>query len=238
MEVLECIKARRSIRKYLDKPIPWDLVAHIIDAGRRAPSSGNLQNWKFILALDADKRKAIAEASLKQYWMEQAPLHIIIVAEPEKVKRYYGERGERLYSVQNCSIVATQMMLEATNLGLGSCWVGAFDEDMVKRALGMPKEARPQIILTIGYAGEVPPESPRFPLEPITYFNKWRGRIRDVPSYFYYFTPKIQRGIKSTGAVAEKVGKSVMQKATDVAKSIRKKLEDKRKAQEARLREK
>jgi len=132
MEVLDCITTRRSIRKYLDKPVPWDLVSNVLEAGRFAPSCGNLQNWKFIIVLDDDKRKGLAEASLRQYWMEQAPVLLVVVAEPEKAKRYYGDRGERFYTIQNCAAVATNMMLEAHNLGLGSCWVGALMKKWLK----------------------------------------------------------------------------------------------------------
>jgi len=71
MEVLECITTRRSIRKYLQKPVPWDHVSNILEAGRCAPSSGNLQNWKFIVVLDEGKRKALAEAALRQFWRKR-----------------------------------------------------------------------------------------------------------------------------------------------------------------------
>src|SRR3989338_6232743 len=100
-DILDIIKSRRSITKYLPKPVEWEYVARIIDAARHAPSCGNLQNWKFVVVLDPAKRKAIAEAAVQQYWMITAPVHIIVCAEPEKAERYYGIRGERLYTVQN-----------------------------------------------------------------------------------------------------------------------------------------
>ena len=229
MEVLDCITSRRSIRKYLDKPVPWDIVSNILEAGRFAPSSGNLQNWKFIVVLDEDKRKAIAEAALKQLWMLKAPVHIVICAEPEKAKRYYGDRGERLYTVQNCAAAMQNMLLEAHNLGLGACWVGAFDEDMVKRALGMPKEARPEAIITLGYPDEEVPVPAKFPLETVMYFNKWRGKIKDVPAYFMYYSPGIKKNVLKGKATLEKASKKAAEKAKEVAKKIRKRIEEKKK---------
>jgi len=229
MDTFECIKTRRAIRKYLDVPVPWDLVGNILEAGRYAPSSGNLQNWKFIVVLEKANREAIAEACLKQMWIAAAPVIIVICAEPKKAERYYGIRGERLYTVQNCAAVAENMLLEAHNQGLGSCWVGAFDEEMVKRALAIPEEARPQIILTFGYPDEKVPRPARFPLEPITHFNKWRGRIQDVPSYFGYFGPKFQRWVKAGEELAKKHGKKAAEKVKEAAKKARKKLEEKRK---------
>jgi len=230
MDTLECIKTRRSIRKYLDAPIPWDLISNILEAGRYAPSSGNLQNWKFIVVLDKGRKENIAEACLKQSWMTQAPVHIVVCAEPKKAERYYGIRGERLYTVQNCAAVAMNMLLEAHNQGLGGCWIGAFDEDMVKRALAMPEEARPQVILTIGYPDEKVPVPTRFPLEPMTYFNRWRGRIRDAPTYFGYYGPKIQRGIKKGEELIRKHGKKISEKTKEVAKKIHKKIKEKKKS--------
>jgi nitroreductase len=227
MDTFECIKTRRSIRKYLDVPVPWDLVSNVLEAGRYSPSAGNLQNWKFIVVLEKGKREQIAEACLKQLWMIPAPVHIVICADPKKAERYYGMRGERLYTIQNCAAVAENMMLEAHNQGLGSCWVGAFDEEMVKRVLAVPEEVRPQIIITLGYPDEEVPRPVRFPLEIMTYFNKWRGRIQDVPSYFLYFGPKIQGWIKAGQELAVKHSKKIIEKTKEAAGKIRKKIQEK-----------
>jgi len=215
MDLLELIKTRRSVRKYINKPIPWDDISNITDAGRYAPSSGNLQNWKFIVVLDKEKRKAIADASLKQYWMETAPVHIVIISEPQKAERYYGTRGERLYSVQNCAAAAQNMILEAHNLGLSSCWVGAFDEEMVKRTLRIPAEARPQIILTIGYPAEQPDKPAKLPQETLTWYNRWRGKVQDVPGYFGYYSVGLQKGLKQGKEAVKKHGKKLIEKAKE-----------------------
>ncbi|MFC1800423.1 nitroreductase family protein [Nanoarchaeota archaeon] len=125
MDTWECIKTRRSIRKYKPVPVPRALVAKVVDAGRFAPSSGNLQNWKFIVVTDEGLKKAIAEACLEQYWMEKASVHIVMVAEPDKAKRFYGKRG-MLYTTQNIAAATENMLLCAHSIGLGACWVGAF----------------------------------------------------------------------------------------------------------------
>jgi len=215
MDTFECIKARRAVRKYLNKPVTWDDISNITEAGRYAPSAGNLQNWKFIVVLDKDKRKALAEAALKQYWMESAPVHIVIVSEPQKAERYYGARGERLYSVQNCAAAAQNMVLEAQNLGLATCWVGAFEEEMVKRVLNIPPEARPQIILTLGYAAEQPDKPAKLPPEVITWYNKWRGKIKDIPGYFGYYSVGLQKGLKQGKEAVKKHGKKIVEKVKE-----------------------
>jgi len=182
-DILELIKSRRSITKYQPKPVPWELVSRIVDAARHAPSCGNIQNWKFIVVLSPEKRKAIAEAALQQYWMMSAPVYIVVCGEPEQAERYYGVRGDRLYTVQNCAAAVQNILLEAHSLGLGACWVGAFDEDMLKRCITAEEFVRPQAIVTIGYAAEVPPRPPKNPLNVVTYFEKWRGVVRDPLHY-------------------------------------------------------
>ena len=217
-DILELIKSRRSITKYLPKPVEWEKVSRLIDAARHAPSCGNLQNWKFIVVLDAEKRKAIAEAALQQYWMAQAPVHIVVCAEPEKAERYYGIRGERLYTIQNCAAAVQNILLEAQSLGLGSCWIGAFDEEMVKKTLTVEEFARPQAIVTIGYAAEVPPKPPKYPLNAITFFNYWRNVVRDPARYMREYAVIWQRSIQKGKETVKKVAEKVKEQITPTTK--------------------
>jgi len=183
MDVMEAIQSRRSIRKYQAKPVEQDKIGQIIEAGRATPSSGNVQNWKFIIVIDEHKRKDIAKASLDQEWMVHAPVHMVILSDPDAAKGMYGLRGERLYAVQNCAAAATNMMLTAHSLGLGSCWVGAFDEEKISRIVEAKDEHRPQIIITIGYAAETPDIPPRSKFDTVAFINKWMGRIKDYDSW-------------------------------------------------------
>ena len=178
MEVFEAIRKRRSIRKYKDKQVPWDNIVTIMQAGKYAPSAGNLQNWKFIVVKDDAKRKAIARACMQQEWMETAPIYIVVVAEPEKAERYYGTRGARLYTIQGCAAAMENMLLTAHSLGLGACWIGAFDEDEIFNILTLPEEKSVQGIITIGYADENPEPPPKYRIEHMVFFDKWWGRIQ------------------------------------------------------------
>ncbi len=180
MDVFEAVKTRRSIRKYKDAPVEWDKVAQILEAGRLSPSAGNVQEWRFIVVTDDGLRKKLAEASLKQWWMAEAPVHIVVISQVDQIKRLYGLRGERLYSIQNCAVAATQMMLTAHSIGLGTCWVGAFEEGMVQRALGIPDNIRVQAILTIGYADEDPDMPSRFPMEHVVLLNGYGGNVKKI----------------------------------------------------------
>ncbi|HLC74614.1 MAG TPA: nitroreductase family protein [Candidatus Nanoarchaeia archaeon] len=220
-DILELIKSRRSITKYLPKAIPWEYVSRIVDAARHAPSCGNVQNWKFIVVLSPEKRKAIAEAAIQQYWMISAPVHIIVCAMPEMAERYYGVRGERLYTVQNCAAAVENILLEAHSLGLGACWIGAFDEDMLKRSLGAEENIRPQAIVTVGYPAEIPPKPPKMPMNVVTNFERWRGVVRDPLAYFRDYALIWQREFAK--------GKQALK---DAAEKIKEKLKKRKEAME------
>jgi len=209
MDTEECILTRRSVRKFKKVKVDMEKIGKVLEAGRAAPSSGNIQNWMFIIVDDEAKRKAIADACFQQYWMADAPIHIVICDKPEEVKRHYGIRGERLYSVQNCAAATENMLLMAHDQGLGSCWIGAFDEDKVRDILGIVKEARPQIIITIGYADEEPSIPSKYKLDNVVYFNKWWGRIKDTDAFMGYTSANVKRWVNKGKEALEKAKKKI-----------------------------
>jgi len=186
------IRSRRTIKEFAPRFLDWDHISKILDAGRHAPTAGNLQNWKFVVALNEDLKKQLAEAALQQYEIINASVLIVIFAEPEKAERYYGDRG-KLYSIQNCAAAAQNMLLEAHSLGLGGWWVYGFEEEMVKRAFGAPDDAVPYVILAIGHPKAIPQKPPKIVLESTVYFNRWRNRVRDPAKYMYLYSLIIQR---------------------------------------------
>lgn len=213
MDILELIKTRRTIKEFLPKFIDWDKLSKILDAARHAPSAGNLQNWRFVVVIETDLKKQLAEAALQQYEIINAAALIVVCAEPEKAERYYGLRGERLYTTQNCAAAIQNMLLEAHSLGLGTRWIGAFEEEMVKRVLGIPEEIRPQAIIALGYPKEIPQKPPKLPLESLVYFNAWRNRIRDPVKYMRDYSLIIKRKLQAAQEALRKGTFSVVEKA-------------------------
>src|SRR3989338_2414679 len=199
MDTLECIKTRRSVRKYKDKPVEWEKIVNILHAGKSAPCAGNIQNWKFIVIRDEANRKKVAKAALEQGWMEDAPVHIIVIAEPEKAARFYGTRGERLYTIQNCAAAIENMLLAAHAEGLGSCWIGAFDESKLRSICQLPEYIMPHAIVPVGYADEKPLLPQKQRVEFITRLEIWQGR-RKYPyrGYISQLWPKLAEGAKET----------------------------------------
>ena len=210
METLECINTRRSIRKFLDKPLEWDKVMDVLEAGRQAPSSGNIQNWKFVVVREKVNRKKIIEACFDQDWMNDAPAFIIVVGETEKAELNYGARGSRLYTIQNCAAAITNMLLAAHDIGLGACWIGAFDEELIRRAINLPTQVIPQAVIPLGYTDEKPSRPPKVRIEHMTFLEAWWGR-RKLPMRGYYsqLLEKAGKGAKETARkFVEKLKKS------------------------------
>ncbi len=177
MELVDAIKERRSIRRYQNKKVPLEVVGEILAIAKHAPSSGNVQNWRFVVVFDKEKREKLAEAAFGQMWMATAPVHIVICNKIGDVEAIYGERGRNLYSIQNCAIFGAYILLMAKELGLDTCWVGAFDEEEVRIILNIPDDVRPEAIITLGYSAERKiTKMKRREIETLTYIDSWGNR--------------------------------------------------------------
>lgn len=128
MEILKAIKERRSIRSFQKKDISGEIVDKLIDALIWAPSAGNLQARKFLFVKDAKLKKGIVSSALGQSFIAEAPL-VIVGCTDSRISGRYGERGVYLYSIQDVAASIMGMMLVAHENGLGTVWVGAFDEE-------------------------------------------------------------------------------------------------------------
>ncbi|MGB2908774.1 MAG: nitroreductase family protein [Candidatus Aminicenantaceae bacterium] len=172
MGVLDVIKARRSVRVYKGDPIPEEVLARIMEAARNAPSGKNLQPWKFILVRDAEKRMQLAEASRKQYFMAEAPLIIVACGYPD---RSYQRQGNYMASWSiDVSIAVDHLMLQAQEEGLGTCWIGAFEEVEVKTLLGIPKGVKVLALTPLGYPDESPAHRGRRDLDRIVCIERYQ----------------------------------------------------------------
>ena len=210
MDTIECIATRRSIRKFLDIPVEFEKLGNILDAGRHAPSAGNLQDWKFILITDEKMRAEVAKACVEQFWIATAPIHIIVCTSPEKTKRFYGRQGEK-YSIQNGAAVIQNMLLAAHAQELGSCWVGAFEDEALKRLLSIPDDVIIQGIIPIGYPDEKVPTPLRFTLENTTYIEGWGNRVKDIAAYMEWYGEHVQKAIKKGKELVKEFARRLQQ---------------------------
>jgi nitroreductase len=171
MELLEAIKGRRSIRSFKKQDVPDDIVAKLIEAARWAPSAGNIQPWQFVIVRKPDVKRRLSEAALNQAFIEEAPVFIVVCADEKRSSMGYGLRGKALFCLQDTAAATQNILLTAYSLGFGTCWVGAFDEGMVRAALNIPEGMRPVAMVPVGCPNESPRPRSRRPLSDIVHYD-------------------------------------------------------------------
>lgn len=162
MDFWKTISERHCVRRFdATREVSDVQVSKLLQAAILAPSAGNLQPWFFYVVRDAKLRQDLAVAAGAQGFVAQAPVVIAVCAEPERSAVRYGDRGRHLYCLQDTASAVTHILLAAVDMGLASCWVGAFDEEMAAEALSLPPNLRPVALLPIGYAAQSPNPRPR-----------------------------------------------------------------------------
>jgi nitroreductase len=169
MDFWQVMEARQSVRAFdRQRDVTPEVVIRLLRAAIRAPSAGNCQPWHFFVVRDQETKKALARAALNQWFISEAPVVILICADPERSARRYGDRGRHLYSLQDTAAATENLLLAAVASDLGACWVGAFDEGAAAEALNLPSHLRPVAIIPIGYPAEQPrQETDRLPLDTV-----------------------------------------------------------------------
>ena len=169
MQVHEAIKNRRSVRAYKSDPIPEQSLRKVLEAARLAPSAHNDQDWKFIIIKDIKKKKQLAQAAQSQSFIAEAPVVIAAVAlNPERVMSCEVPA----YAI-NLTIAVDHMTLQACEQGLGTCWIGAFSQEQVKKILNIPDQYKVVALLPLGFPADSPKPKTRKSLEEIICYENF-----------------------------------------------------------------
>lgn len=171
MNFFEILKKRKAIRQFFPgKKIPAQDIKKILKVIDFAPSAGNLQSYKVFAICDRGKISRFAEFCSRKNpeFIPSSSLILVFCTDPRAAQERFGERGESLYSLQDATIAVSFAMLAATACGYGTCWVGAFEEEKVKKILRT--KLRPVAALVIGYKAEEPARKPRKPQEEMVKF--------------------------------------------------------------------
>lgn len=201
MDVFSAITTRRSVRSYIDKPVEFDKLTAMLEAAMWAPSSGNLQNWRFILVTDKEKIERISRHCPNQNFVFQAPVLIVVCSDNDRMERFYGAFG-KFWGTQNVAACIQNMLLCATALDLGTCWIGAYDANAVSDLLDIPGSVKLHAIITVGYSDAKTEEPQREPLEGITFFNTYGNKYTNLHLYMGQYSEEIQkRKTEATDAI-------------------------------------
>jgi nitroreductase len=156
MDFWDIVNARHSVRAFdPDADVSPQQVDRLLAAALRAPSAGNRQPWHFFVVRNSALKHSLASAAFGQSFVAQAPVVIVVCADQPRSAARYGARGSELYCLQDTAAAAEHILLGAVALGLGGCWVGAFDEARTARVLRTPAHLRPVAILPLGKPASV-----------------------------------------------------------------------------------
>jgi len=181
MQFQDVIEKRQSRRRYADKKVDWKYIAQVLEAGRLAPAAGNFPTVRFIVLSDKDKLNKLAEAA-GQDFIAKASWLIVVCSDNKRIYNAYSERGLR-YSRQQAGAAIENMLLKITDLGLASCWIGAFDDEAIKNLLAIPQEIEVEAMVPVAYGtkfiGEV--KRTKLKLNDIVYFDRWeQGLMKPI----------------------------------------------------------
>lgn len=178
MEFQELAKKRTSIRKYSDRTPEIQDIIKCIEIANLAPSPGNIALLKYIIIEDSEKINKIAEACLQEF-IKQSQVLIVICSEQKNVTTAYDARGKK-YTKQHAGAAIENLLLKITDIGLASCWVGAYSDITIKRILEIPDDIEIEAILPVGYQSKIDKTIQRKKplLENRIYFETWKNKYR------------------------------------------------------------
>jgi len=176
MDVYQAIKTRRSVRAYRDYPVSEESLNKILEAGRFAPSAHNAQDYKFIVVQDPKRIKALSKAALEQKFIAEAPAVIVGVSlSPE----YSLSSGVPAYAV-DLAIALDHMTLAAVEEKLGTCWIGAFSQEEVKKILDIPEKYKVVALLTLGTPYDEPGVKSRKKLRDLVCYESFSEETKEI----------------------------------------------------------
>jgi nitroreductase len=168
MDVSEAIRNRYSCRHYQDKPLEQSKLAAVLEAARQAPSAKNLQDWRLVVVTDKPTKKKLAVAANNQAFLEEAGAIIVACTVSDHVMRC----GQAVGPI-DVAIALEHISLQATELGLATCWIGSFYADKVKPIVGIPDNVTIIELMALGYPADAPKEHRREAIDHIVSFEKW-----------------------------------------------------------------
>jgi len=181
MALLDLIKQRKSIRDFLDRPVEREKIMMCLEAARLAPSACNSQPWKFIVVDDKSLKDKLCRAAFGGIYSinsfcQKAPVLVVVVSEKSRFLARIGGmfRGTKYYLI-DIGIAGEHFVLQAEDLGLGTCWIGWFNERAVKSILNIPQHKKIDMLIALGYYDreKLPPEHGREPMDKIASFNAY-----------------------------------------------------------------
>lgn len=169
MEFSQVIKERYSVRGYKSDPVEDEKLNSVLEAARIAPTAANRQPFQ-VIVINTQGRKDELRRMYDRDWFVEAPIIIVVCGEESKA---WVRHDKANYGVVDAAIVMDHLILEATNQGLGTCWIGAFDAEATREILGLPENVDPIVMTPLGYPNAASRGTNRKPLEELVRYERW-----------------------------------------------------------------
>ena len=191
MEFSEVIKKRRSTRKFTNDPVSREQIIKMLEAAIAAPNACNMQSWHFYVITDKKVRARLAEEKAVTDWATTAPVMFVVCTDATAITARFGERADKLFAVQDNAAAIENLLLCAADLGLGGCFMGAFDEAKCREIVGVKPEHRPVAVVPVGVPAIELPARPRNPLSAVvTFLGEEGGDYSELDTQYRKFEVK------------------------------------------------
>ncbi len=196
IDFFKVLTGRRSIRMYRATAVEKSELYLLVEMAMKAPSSGNLQDYRFIVCTDKKIIYQLPEMCMDQMWMSSAPAVIVVCSQPAEQAKWFGERGRHVFSIQNASAASQNILLSAHALGLGACWVGGFDQEQIDELFDVTGKGRVEGLITVGYPAEKPEPKEEISIPVGMYFDKFGNTKDDKEARHRDYSVKLERYIE------------------------------------------
>lgn len=185
MELFEAMRARRSVRKFLDRDVDDAMIEAILEAARWAPTGGNMQPWEFIVVRSPEQKRRLVDCTYSGYlekggspqkWILAAPVVLVVCINQKRTGSRYGESGRRI-ALMDTSAAIQNVLLAIVSVGLASCWVSGFVPEGIAEAIRLPRGVEPVALLPVGYPAGLPPAPPKLPVEDFAFRERYGERL-------------------------------------------------------------
>ena len=195
MDTLNAIATRRSTRLFKAKPVSSDDLLLLVEMALKAPSSGNLQDYRFIVVTDKLMIKELPDFCMDQMWISSAPAVIVVCSQPSIQKKWYGAPGD-IFARQNAAAATQNILLAAHDIGLGSCWISGFNQEKIDEFFGATGQARVEAVIPIGYPVRKPEPKKEFELQNTLFFNSYGMDVSDWDKFNHNYSLKMEKKLK------------------------------------------
>ena len=211
-DVFDAVRSRRSVRDFKGEDVPDLVVGKLMEAFKWAPTAGNIQHLVAVVVQKPKLLKEVVNSCVDQKWAHSAPVIIVVCSNTPAVEKVFGNKG-REYALQGTASASQNILLVAEELGLASCWIGAFSESRIKKILKMPQSIEIHNLIAVGYPLRKTKAPTKLPTHKVVKFDGWASYVKGHDKVFAFWEPTgkllLDRAKKKVGLAKKKAKRKI-----------------------------